>query len=73
METIPLDQAKDTLKQLLTRCIKKNEQYRISSSAGTVVVLSEETYENLLITLELFSTPGLIEGLEQIEELDGPF
>jgi PHD/YefM family antitoxin component YafN of YafNO toxin-antitoxin module len=67
METIPLEQAKETLKQLLTRCIKKSEQYRISTSVGSVVMMSEETYENLLITLELFSTPGLIEGLEEIE------
>ncbi len=71
METIPFEQAKETLKQLLTKCVKKSEQFRISTSAGSVVMMSEETYENLLITLELFSTPGLIEGLEQIEELEG--
>lgn len=64
METISADELKDQLSSVISRSTKDLQQFRITSSEGTVVMLPEEMYNRLVVTLELLSTPGLLEMME---------
>ncbi len=70
MDTLPFSEAKDKLQQLIKNATNDQYQFRINSDEGTVVVLPEETYDNILVTLELLSTPGLLDQvkLHEVEE-----
>jgi len=52
---------------MLEQTIKYNEPVNISTKDGNAVVLSEEDYNGLMITLQMNSMPGMkekiIEGL----------
>lgn len=67
MDTFTLEEAKENLKKLIEKISVDQKLCRITSDHGNAVLLSEETYDNLLITLELLSTPGLIDGLNELE------
>lgn len=70
MNTYSIQEAKDNLLDLIEQIAQTREHVRVISAEGNVVVLPEETYENLLITLELLSTPGLMDKVNKplIEE-----
>lgn len=70
MESYKLEEAKENLKALIERVSLDQKLCRITSDSGNAVLLSEETYDNLLITLELLSTPGLIDGLKELDSDD---
>lgn len=70
MDNIPAQQAKDQLEELIQIATQQRQQFRITSEEGNVVILSEETYENILVTLELLSTPGLMENIKEIQSLE---
>jgi antitoxin YefM len=40
----------------------------VTSRQGEVIVMSQEDYENLLETLELLSTPGLLKGVRKAKK-----
>ena len=63
MDTLNLEEARTMLDKLLAKSSEENWQFRITSDHGNVVVLPEETYQNFMITLEVLSTPGLINSL----------
>lgn len=63
MEHISAQEAKDRLIELIRAATVNGQQFCITSDAGNVVVLPEETYDNILVTLELLSTPGLMENI----------
>ena len=63
MDTIPAQTARDQLELLIHQATEEKRQYRITSDEGNVILVPEETYENLLVTLELLSTPGLLDTL----------
>lgn len=63
MDSISAQDANKILMELVQKVAQEKNQIRITSDEGNVVVLSEETYENILVTLELLSTPGLMESL----------
>ena len=65
MESYKLEEA--NLAKLIEMVSLDQKLCRITSDNGNAVLLSEETYDNLLITLELLSTPGLIDGLNELE------
>ena len=52
---------------MLEQTIKYNEPVNISTKDGNAVVLSEEDYNGLMVTLQICSVPGMkekvIEGL----------
>lgn len=50
---------------LVKKSIREHRQYRITSKARDVVILSEGDYESLLETLELLSTPAMLKSLRQ--------
>ncbi|WP_068466767.1 type II toxin-antitoxin system Phd/YefM family antitoxin [Candidatus Protochlamydia phocaeensis] len=64
MKTFTAEEAAQNLTNLITLVQEENSHFRISSEEGTAILLSEETYQNLMVTLELLSTPGLMNGLK---------
>ena len=67
METFTAEQAAQNLINLVELANQNGHQFRITSEAGTAVLLSEETYQNLIVTLELLATPGLMNGLKVLD------
>ena len=65
METIDLDEALLTFPELIQKLSRESKKVKVTSKEGSVVVLSEETYENLLVTLEFLSAPGLLDGFRE--------
>lgn len=64
MEIIHLEDA--SLPDILERLKHENVQYKVvSPHGGALVILSEETYDNLLVTLECLATPGLLDSISK--------
>lgn len=63
MDTLSANEALDRLQSLIRNATEEKRQYRITSEHGNVILLPEETYENILVTLELLSTPGLMDHM----------
>ena len=55
---------------MLEQTIKYNEPVNISTKDGNAVMLSEEDYNGLMVTLQLSSIPGMKEKI--IEGLNTP-
>lgn len=64
METLTLEEALKDFLKIIELARDDNSQFRITAEGGNVVLLSEETYQNLMVTLELLSTPGLMSGIK---------
>jgi antitoxin YefM len=67
MKTFTATQARKELFALLKRSVRGHQQFRIAHKDGNVVLLSQEDYENLLETLELLSTPGLVKSIRRAQ------
>lgn len=67
METVTAEEAAKNLAKLIASAHQDGHQYRITADEGSVVLLSEETYQNLIVTLELLATPGLMKGLKMLD------
>jgi antitoxin YefM len=65
MDTLTAQEIQDQLSKIMELASKENRLFRVTSPTGNVVILSEETYDNLLITLEVLSTPGLMNSLRE--------
>ena len=63
MKTITASRARSELFNLLKNTVKGHRQVRITSKEGSVVLMSEEDYENLIETLELLSIPDFKKNL----------
>jgi len=68
MTTITATAARSNLFQLIQKTIKEHSPARISSKAGTAILISEEDYESILETVELMSEPGLLESLKETDK-----
>jgi len=64
MENLSAIEAKEQLFELIHDSTTQGKQYTITSEAGSVVVLPQETYDNIVVTLELLSTPGLLDHID---------
>ncbi len=64
MKTITASRARSELFSLLKNTAKGHRQVRITSKEGSVVLMSEVDYENLIETLELLSIAGFKESLQ---------
>lgn len=73
MDSLSFSQAKEQLLQVIQSATQYGKQFRILSDQGNVVLIPEETYDNILVTLELLSTPGLMDQLRQLNEEGGDF
>ena len=67
METMTAEEAAQNLLKLVTLAHQDGRQFRITADEGTIVLLSEETYQNLIVTLELLATPGLMKGIKLLD------
>ncbi len=67
MEILTAEEAAQNLPQLMALAHQDGRQYRITANEGTVILLSEETYQNLIVTLELLATPGLMSGIKLLD------
>ncbi|MFQ5729902.1 MAG: type II toxin-antitoxin system Phd/YefM family antitoxin [Waddliaceae bacterium] len=70
MDNISAQKAMDQLSELIRAATKEKQQYRITSDEGNVILMPEETYENILVTLELLSTPGLMDNVKAVQKDD---
>jgi antitoxin YefM len=51
--------------EIVKNATEKHQVFRIQHPKGSVVMLSEEEYDNLIETLELLSIPGMIKSLDK--------
>jgi antitoxin YefM len=65
MKTFTATEARRELFTLLKRSVRRHEQFRITHKEGDAVLLSQEDFENLLETLELLATPGLLKSIRR--------
>jgi antitoxin YefM len=68
MNTITATSARSDLFGIIKRSARTHEPYCITSRAGDAVLLSREDFEDLLETLELLSTPGVLAGVRKAKE-----
>jgi len=70
MDTVAASEARDKLQEMIKEAVNNRQQYKITGDEGSVVLLPQETYDNILVTLELLSTPGLLDQikLQEVEE-----
>lgn len=68
MYALTATQARTQLFRLLERANKTHEAFQITSKTGAAVLLSQEDYDELIETLELLSTPGVLEGVREAKK-----
>lgn len=68
MTTFSATALRSRLFQILKRASRAHVPFLITSRGGDVVILSKADYENLLETLELLSTPGVLKGVREARE-----
>ena len=64
-KTITATNARRQFFEIVKGATQKQQIYRIQHREGSVVLLSEEEYDNLIETLELLSIPGFQESLKR--------
>ncbi len=65
MKTLTATEARRQLFALLKRSVRGRQQFRIRHKDGDAVLLAHEDYDDLLETLELLSTPGLLKSIRR--------
>lgn len=65
MKTLTATEARRKLFTLLRRSARGRQQFRIKHKAGDAVLLAHADYDELLETLELLSTPGLVRSIRK--------
>lgn len=68
MTTMSATTARSRFFHVLRRASKAHVPFQITSRTGDVVIISKTDYENLLETLELLSTPGVLKGVREARE-----
>ena len=63
--TITATDARRDFFEIVKGATEKHQIYRIQHRKGSVVILSEEEYDNLVETLELLSIPGFLKNLNR--------
>lgn len=65
MRTIPATRARSDLFNIIKTSSKTHEPIGITSRAGDAVLMSREDFEELVETIELLSTPGVLAGVRK--------
>lgn len=67
MKITTAENFRDNLSEMIDELIKLNEQLKVTTEMGNVVVLSESHYNGIMETLRIYSNPQekekIIEGL----------
>lgn len=67
MDTYTASEATCQINELLEKVLIDRRHCRVVSGHGTAIVMPEDTYQNLVVTLELLSTPGLLENFNMMD------
>jgi len=67
MASVTATDARREFFEIIRRALHGHEVVRIHHREGGVVLISQEEYDGLLETLELLSTPGFRESIEEAE------
>ncbi|MDF2550160.1 MAG: hypothetical protein K0S07_1227 [Chlamydiales bacterium] len=70
LKTLKEEEVTGNLAAIIKEAVSERAKFRVTSEEGSIVVLSEESFDHLMITLELLSTPGLLENLSCSDEDD---
>ena len=65
MERITATKARQKFFDIMKGATEKHKIYRVNHRKGSVVILSEEEFDNLTETLELLSIPGFPESIKR--------
>ena len=65
MTTLSATSLRSRLFQVLKRASKAHVPFLVTSRGGDVVIISKADYENLLESLELLSTSGVLKGVRE--------
>ena len=68
MKTVTATSARSDLFNIIKYSVKTHQPYQITSRAGEAVLMSKDDFENLIETLELLSTPGVLEGVRKAKK-----
>lgn len=68
MTTVSATTLRSRLFHVLKKASKAHVPFLVTSRGGDVVIISKEDYENLMETLELLSTPGVLKGVREARE-----
>lgn len=68
MKTITATSARSDLFNIIKYSVKTHQPFHITSRAGEAILLSKDDFENLIETLELLSTPGVLEGVRKAKK-----
>lgn len=68
MKTLTATNARSNLFGIVKNTMKTNLPTRITCKEGSVIIISEEDYENLLETAELLAQPGLKESIKKADK-----
>ena len=63
MKSTTAENFRDNLSEMIDELIKSNEQLKVTTEMGNVIVLSEGEYNGIMETLRIYSNP-----LEKIEQ-----
>lgn len=64
MDEFTAFEAKERFLECFQQVMEKQQPLRVTSPEGNMILLSEETYQNILVTLEFLSTPGLLDQVD---------
>jgi len=62
MKTVTDEEACTKLSSLIEEVSQQQSKCCITSSKGNAILLSEETYKNIMITLEMLSAPLFLDN-----------
>lgn len=68
MKTITTTKARSDLFNIVKDIVKGHQEVKITSKEGSVVLVSEQDYENLMETLELMSVSGLTRSIHHADK-----
>lgn len=68
MQTMTATEARANLFHLVERSNKTHQPVHITSRNGGAVLLAEGDFEELIETLELLSTPGVLRGVREAKK-----
>lgn len=61
-----IEKARSDFDELANGCIHNNDVYNIKTSDGSVVLMSEQNYKNIIESLYLAGIKGVYEDVEEV-------
>jgi antitoxin YefM len=68
MKNLTATSVRSDLFNVIKKTVRTHEPVGITSRAGDAVLLAKEDYDDLMETLELLSTPGVLAGVRKAKK-----